>query len=103
MDEFYLTCRWLNQYLGAIAAMCVMWRLVPLVLDRPRWFEAAPRHRILVFLVLAGFELSSAYGAVVTVNGPASWISCVFTVLHAATIALCVWWPHPPRHQPGDS
>lgn len=102
MNAVYESCRWLNQFLGVFAALCVMWRLVPLVLDRPRWIEAAPRHRILVFLLLAGFELLTATAANANLHSIPRWYSAGFTVLHVCTIALCVWWPHPARLNPAD-
>lgn len=99
MQAVFDACRWLNQYLGIIGCVCVLWRLVPLVLDKARWLDPVPLHRTLVFLVLAGFELFAAIGAAAR-NGtdvPALWVSSAFTVLHASTICLCIWWPHPAR------
>lgn len=97
MTEIFEACRWLNQYLGVAASLCVMWRLVPLVLDRPRWVDAIPRHRILVFALLASSELLSALAAAAYVGGQAHWFSAGFTVVHVSAICLCIWWPHPTR------
>lgn len=98
MNGLFEACRWMNQYLGIVGCICVLWRLVPLILDKPRWLDPVPRHRILVFFVLAGFEMFAAIAAG-TYNGttPVYWFSAGFTVLHTATICLCVWWPHPTR------
>lgn len=98
MTEIFDACRWVNQYLGVIACVCVTWRLVPLVLDRARWRETAARHRTIAFGVLAGYALLSALAAAhYDGRSPAQWFSAVFTLLHVVTIALCLWWPHPTR------
>lgn len=97
MSAVFESCRWLNQYLGVFAALCVMRRLVPLVLDRPRWLDPVPRHRILVFVLLAGFELLTATAANENLSSTPHWYSAGFTLLHVSTICLCVWWPHPTR------
>lgn len=103
MTEIYDACRWVNQYLGVIGCLFVMWRLVPLIFDRERWRTGVARHRILGFTVLAGFELLSAFAAAHydgQVVAPAQWFSVGFSGLHLATIALCVWWPHASRLSP---
>lgn len=99
MNAVFESCRWVNQFLGVAAAVCVMWRLIPLVLDRPRWLDPVPRHRILVFVLLACFELLTATAANANLHGTPHWYSAGFTVLHVATICLCIWWPHPTRLQ----
>lgn len=99
MDAVYESCRWLNQYLGIIGCICVLWRLIPLLLERQRWSDPVLRHRILVFTVLAGFAILAGVAASRGHGGPlpAVWTSAGFTLLHTATICLCVWWPHPRR------
>lgn len=101
MQAVFESCRWLNQYLGIIGCVCVLWRLVPLLLERGRWSDPAMRHRILVFSLLAGYEVMTAIGAARGVGLsdviPAIWTSAVFTLLHTSAICLCVWWPHPAR------
>ena len=99
MYAVFESCRWLNQYLGVIGCVCVLWRLVPLLLERGRWGDPVLRHRILVFGVLAGFEILSGAAASRGHDSPlpAVWTSMGFTVLHTATVILCVWWPHPRR------
>lgn len=99
MEAIFEACRWLNQYLGIAGCICVLWRLVPLLLERHRWSDPVLRHRILIFSVLAGFEILTAiaaargHGSVL----PAVWTSVGFTALHTSTIILTVWWPHPRR------
>jgi hypothetical protein len=107
MDAVFEACRWLNQYLGIIGCICVLWRLVPLVLDliRDREVDVARLHRILVFAVLATFEILNAVAAARGTNGPlpAVWTSLGFTIAHTSTIVLCIWWPHPRRIAPTSS
>lgn len=101
MQDVFEACRWINQYLGVIGCVCVLWRLVPLVLElvRDRWADAARVHRICVFAVLAALEILNAIAAARGSNGPlpAIWTSLGFTVAHTSTIVLCIWWPHPRR------
>jgi hypothetical protein len=102
MDAVYESCRWLNQYLGIVGCICVLWRLIPLLLERGHWTNQLLRHRILLFAVLAGYEIFAAVAASRAVGldlVPAAWTSLAFTVLHVSTILLCVWWPHPPQPQ----
>lgn len=96
LQEVSNLSRHVNQYLGAIVVPCVLWRGIPLLLDRTRWQSWRSLHRVLAFTTLAGYGGCAAWASVyyehTTVEAGPHGI--VVFVLNIGVILLCIFWPH---------
>lgn len=100
LDAVWGACRWANQYVAVLAAVCVFYRLSVMALDKPRWHDARAQHLLGWFTYIALGLLVAALGASHYNAGstPANWTSGARLCLTAAAICLSLWWPHPAKY-----
>jgi hypothetical protein len=91
--------RQLNRYIGPIVVACLLWRLIPMALDRRRWSDARALH-LLAWWSYICVSVGNATAAAVVSNGPPEWPAFLRLVLNLVAIALSVWWPHPKKYEP---
>lgn len=91
--------RHLNQYVGPIVVACLMWRLIPMALDRRRWRDARALH-LLAWWSYICIAVGNATAASIITDGAPAWPAFLNLLLNLAAIALSLWWPHPRKHEP---
>lgn len=103
LTDLFDLCREVNQYLGPIAVVFVVWRGLPLAITRIH--SSWPiRHRVLIFHVTGLYALAGAVGAIhyehgLPISPPASPGAPLFTLALIGTILLCIFWPVPLRRE----
>lgn len=102
LAEVWNMCRHINYPLGVLVAVGVVYRLVLMTFDRPRWHDARALHLMFWFAYIAGNLLAAALTShhYEEVGVDATWASALRTVLMTGGLVLTVWWPHPTRYSP---
>lgn len=102
LQDFWNTCRHVNYPLGVIVACGVVYRIVLMAFDRPRWRDPQGVHLLLWFVHIAANLLAAAMTShhYELTGTDATWVSGLRTVLMGGAVVLTIWWPHPQRHAP---
>lgn len=94
--------RQLNRYVGPIVVACLLWRLIPMALDRRRWRDSRALH-LLAWWSYICVSVGNATAAAVITSGPPEWPAFLRLLLNLVAIALTIWWPHPRKYQPTEA
>lgn len=95
MTDFFNVCRDINQVLGALMSVGVIWRGLPLTVTR--WRAPWPDiHAAMCFHMLAFFGVASAAGSIYYTQhttADASPVAPLVVLANLITIGLCIFWP----------